>query len=136
MLSHVSNPLAWPSNPVVALRLRKVVPTMEKECHGLESDLSAQLLLWVIIAGAFAALDTPEGIWFLDRADRLSSKIGLENYVELRDTIARFIRFETAQHESLRRLASRLAESDGNRVARRRPYFDIMLSPVEGYKKR
>ena len=114
MMSYVSNPMAWRSNVLVASRLKKAVLAMERDFHELRSQISAQLMLWVLVVGSFAAQDTPECTWFLGKAHRLASSLGLETYVELRDTIAKFVHFETAQHECLRRLASRLAESESN----------------------
>ena len=114
MMSYVSNPMAWRSNFFVAPRLQKAVLAMERDFHEFRSQISAQLMLWVLVVGSFAAQDTPECAWFLEKAHRLASSLGLETYVELRDTVAKFVHFETAQRECLRRLAARLAEVKSN----------------------
>ena len=108
MMSYVSNPMAWRSNGKVVPRLRGAVLMME-ECREPRSNLSAQLLLWVVVVGMFAALDTQEFMWFLNRAHGFASNLAIENYVQLRDTTGKFIHFETAQHGCLSRLAATLA---------------------------
>jgi len=109
MMSYVSNPMAWRSNGKVVPRLQGAVVMMEKECREPRSSLSAQLLLWVVVAGMFAALDTQEFMWFLNKGHGFASNLAIENYVQLRDTIGKFIHFETAQHGCLSRLAATLA---------------------------
>jgi hypothetical protein len=109
MMSYVSNPMAWRSNGKVVPRLQGAVLMMEKECRESRLNLSAQLLLWVAVVGMFAALDTQEFMWFLNRAHGFASNLAIENYVQLRDTIGKFIHFETAQHGCLSRLAATLA---------------------------
>jgi hypothetical protein len=109
MMSYVSNPMAWRSNGKVVPRLQGAVLVVEKEYREPRSNLSAQLLLWVVVVGMFAAPNTQEFTWFLNRAHGFASNLALGNYVQLHDTVGKFIHFETAQHECLSRLAASLA---------------------------
>jgi hypothetical protein len=109
MMSYVSNPMAWRSNGKVVPRLQGAVLMAEKEYREPRSNLSSQLLLWVVVVGMFAALDTQECTWFLNRAHGFASNLALGNYAQLQDTVGKFIHFETAQHECLSRLAASLA---------------------------
>ena len=116
LLSYLSLPMAWRSNPIVAFRLQQackeaLLDGCSRRGRILDSSeelLRHQLFLWTLIVGMFGADEGPVFESFLDMAHDMASALALSTYGELHATMKLFIHFDTAQRKCLRALEERI----------------------------
>jgi hypothetical protein len=111
LLSYISTQMAWRSGKMNMVRLQKALWSVDRDWG---SESLNQMLLWVLVCGAFAAEGTTDEEWFVSRALRVARVLDIGDYNALLDVMCKFFYSRKLQDGSIYKLAGRIVKEERN----------------------